>query len=148
VTIRTDHLAGSALASFGALVLALSGDLPMGSASFPGAGMMPKLIAALIVVLGIVLVLRAADSPPLTSIPWQDLPHALRVTLITAAAVLAYQTAGFALTMGFLLFALIFGIERRPLIAAAAFSLGVVTLTYWLFGFGLKTPLAQGPFGF
>ena len=148
MTLRTDHVAGGVLAAFGLLVLALSGDLPVGSLSFPGAGMMPKLLAILLIALGLVLVLRAGDSAPLADVAWQDLPHALRVTAVTALAVALYQTAGFLLIMTLLLFVLIFGIERRGLVPAAAFSLGVVALTYLLFAVALKTPLEQGVFGF
>jgi Tripartite tricarboxylate transporter TctB family len=148
LTLRTDHVAGGVLAAFGFLVLALSGDLPVGSLSFPGAGMMPKLLASLLIAFGLMLVLRADGSPPLADVSWQDLPHALRVTAITALAVALYQTGGFVLTMTLLLFALIFGVERRRLVPAVAFSLGVVALTYLLFAVALKTPLEQGVFGF
>ena len=148
MTLRTDHVAGGVLAAFGLLVLALSGDLPVGSLSFPGAGMMPKLLASLLIAFGLTLTLRAGDSAPLAEISWQDLPHALRVTAVTALAVALYQTAGFLLTMALLLFVLIFGVERRGLVPAAAFSLGVVALTYLLFAVALKTPLEQGVFGF
>jgi hypothetical protein len=136
------------LAAFGLLVLAWSGDLPVGTASFPGAGMMPKLVAGLLVALGLVLVVRARESAPLAGVPWQDLRHAISVTAITALAIAIYQIAGFLLTMALLLFALICGVERRHVIPAAAFSLGVVALTYLLFGVALKTPLEQGLFGF
>lgn len=148
MTLRIDHVAGGVLAAFGLLVIGLSGDLPVGSLSFPGAGMMPKLLASLLIAFGLMLVLRAGDSAPLADISWQDLPHALRVTAVTALAVSLYQTAGFLLTMTLLLFALIFGVERRGLVPAAAFSLGVVALTYLLFAVALKTPLEQGVFGF
>jgi hypothetical protein len=148
LTLRTDHVAGGVLAAFGLLVLALSGDLPVGSLSFPGAGMMPKLLASLLIAFGLMLVLRAGGSAPLAEISWQDLPHALRVTAVTALAIALYQTAGFLLTMTLLLFVLIFGVERRRLVPAAAFSLGVVALTYLLFAVALKTPLEQGVFGF
>ena len=148
MTLRIDHVAGGVLAAFGLLVLALSGDLPVGSLSFPGAGMMPKLLASLLIAFGLMLVLRAGDSAPLADISWQDLPHALRVTAVTALAVSLYQTAGFLRTMTLLLFVLIFGVERRGLVPAAAFSLGVVALTYLLFAVALKTPLEQGVFGF
>ena len=50
--------------------------------------------------------------------------------------------------MALLLFTLIFGVERRQPVAAAAFSLGVVALTYLLFAVVLKTPLEQGLLGF
>jgi hypothetical protein len=148
LTLRTDHVAGGVLAAFGLLVLALSGDLPVGSLSFPGAGMMPKLLASLLIAFGLMLALRAGSSAPLADLSWQDLPHAMRVTTITALAVALYQTGGFLLTMTLLLFALIFGVERRGLVPAAAFSLGVVALTYLLFAVALKTPLEQGVFGF
>ena len=148
MTLRIDHVAGGVLAAFGLLVIGLSGDLPVGSLSFPGAGMMPKLLASLLIAFGLMLVLRAGDSAPLADISWQDMPHALRVTAVTAIAVSLYQTAGFLRTMTLLLFVLIFGVERRGLVPAAAFSLGVVALTYLLFAVALKTPLEQGVFGF
>jgi hypothetical protein len=128
--------------------VALSGDLPVGTLSFPGAGMMPKLLACLLVAFGLALALRAGDSAPLADISWQDLPHALRVSAITALAVALYQATGFLITMTLLLFTLIAGVERRHPVAAAAFSLGVVALTYLLFAVALKTPLERGVFGF
>ncbi len=63
---------------------------------------------------------------------------------ITAAAIALYQTLGFLITMALLLFALLFGAERRNILAAAAFSVGVVALAYWLFGVALKIPLERG----
>ena len=146
--IRTDHVTGALLAAFGLIVFAVSGDLPIGTLSFPGAGMMPKLLAGWLIVLGLVLIARAQETSPLNQISWRDLPHALRVTAITAVAVALYQVIGFLITMALLLFALIFGVERRHAVSAAAFSLGVVALTYFLFTVVLKTPLEQGLIGF
>ena len=125
-------------------VLALSGDLPVGTLSFPGAGMMPKLVAGLMIVFGLLLVGRAGESAPLASLAWGDLPHAARVVAITAVAIALYQPLGFIITMALLLFTLTFGAERRPMLAAAAFSAGVVALTYLLFAVVLKTPLEPG----
>jgi len=146
--VRTDHIAGGVFAAFGLGVLALSGDLPTGSLSFPGAGMMPKLIAILLTLFSLMLVMRAKDSAPLANIAWDDLPHAARVIAITAAAVALYQTLGFVITMALLLFALTFAVERRPAASAALFSLGVVALTWLLFKLVLRTPLEPGTFGF
>jgi hypothetical protein len=47
-----------------------------------------------------------------------------------------------------LIFALLVAIERRRLLPAAAFSIGVVAVTYVLFVYVLKTPLQTGPLGF
>jgi len=148
VTLRTDHVAGSVFVALGIVVLALSGDLPMGTLSFPGAGMMPKLVAGLMILFGLLLVARAGESEPLASLPWGDLPHAARVVAITAVAIALYQPLGFIVTMTLLLFTLTFGAERRPVLAAAAFSAGVVALTYLLFAVVLKTPLEPGILGF
>ena len=146
--IRTDHVAGSVFVALGIGVLALSGDLPVGTLSFPGAGMMPKLVAGLMIVFGLLLVGRAGESAPLASLAWGDLPHAARVVAITAVAIALYQPLGFVITMALLLFTLTFGTERRPVLAAAAFSAGVVALTYLLFTVVLKTPLEPGVLGF
>ena len=146
--IRTDHVAGSVFVALGIVVLALSGDLPVGTLSFPGAGMMPKLVAGLMIVFGLLLVGRAGESEPLASLAWGDLPHAARVVAITAVAIALYQPLGFVITMALLLFTLTFGAERRPVLAAAAFSAGVVALTYLLFAVVLKTPLEPGVLGF
>ena len=146
--VRTDHIAGGVFAAFGLGVLALSADLPTGSLAFPGAGMMPKLIAIMLTLFSLMLVLRAKASAPLAKIEWDDLPHAARVIAITAIAVALYQTLGFAVTMALMLFALTFAVERRPAAIAALFSLGVVALTYLLFKLALRTPLEPGAFGF
>jgi hypothetical protein len=148
MTLRTDHVSGAFFVGFGLLVLALSGDLPIGTLSFPGAGMMPKLLAGLLVVLGLLLVLGARASAPLATVPWSDLPHAARIVAITAAAIALFQTLGFLITMALLLFALVFAAERRPALHAAAFSAGVVALAYLLFGVVLKLPLERGILGF
>jgi Tripartite tricarboxylate transporter TctB family len=148
MTLRTDHIAGGGFIIFGIVILALSGDLPVGQLSMPGAGMMPKLMACLIVFLGFTLVLRAGESEPLASVRWTDLPHAARVAAITAAAVALYQTLGFIVTMTLLLFVLVFGIERRHPLAGGIYSIGVAMLTYLLFTVLLRTPLDQGIFGF
>src|SRR5438874_7967054 len=113
MTLRTDHIAGGVFVAFGLLILALSTDLPVGSLSFPGAGMMPKLVAGLLVLFGLLLVARARESAPLATLTWQDLPHAVRVMAITAAAIALYQWLGFLITMALLLFVLIAGAERR-----------------------------------
>src|SRR5262249_61693771 len=120
MTLRTDHIAGGVFVAFGLLVLAVSGDLPFGTLSFPGAGMMPKLVAGLLILFGLLLVLRAGESAPLASVSWHDLPHAARVMAITAVAVALYQPLGFLVTMALLLVPLIFGAQRRhPLYACA-----------------------------
>ena len=147
MTLRADHVAGGAAIAAALAVLAVSGDLPFGTLAFPGAGMMPKLVCALMILFGAMLLLRGGASAPFSEIAWGDLPHAVRVLAITAAAVALYTTLGFIITMTLMLFALI-AFEGRNLIAAAVYSLGISLSTYVLFTVGLKTPLEQGLLGF
>jgi hypothetical protein len=144
MTLRRDHVAGAAFLIAGALVWAVSGDLPFGTLASPGAGMLPKLVIVLMMVFGAVLLLRAGDSPPLAAISWGDLPHAVRVVAVTAAGIALYARVGFIVTMSLLLFALTFAIERKPVLNAAAFSLGVTGIAYVLFNTLLKSPLPRG----
>jgi Tripartite tricarboxylate transporter TctB family len=144
VILRRDHVGGGAFIVGGALVLALSGDLPFGTLASPGAGMLPKIVLGLMMAFGAILLARAGGSPPLAEIAWGDFPHALRVVAVTAAGTAAYTWAGFVVTMSLVLLTLTFIIERRPILSAAAFSVGVTLLAYGLFGTALKSPLPRG----
>jgi hypothetical protein len=148
VIVRTDHVAGGICILFGLCLFALSGDLPVGSLSFPGAGMLPKLVILLMMGFGLVLILRGAESAPFSSLRWHDGKHALLVLVITALAVALYQTLGFLLTMFLLLFALLVGAERRNPLIAGGYSIAVVVMAYVLFGTLLKAPLERGLLGF
>ena len=71
--LRRDHIAGGVFIAAGALLFAMSGDLPFGTLASPGAGMMPKLVLVLLIGLWrACLVLRAGESPPLAEIAWGD----------------------------------------------------------------------------
>ncbi len=148
MTLRADHVAGAAFIAFGILVIALSGDLPIGGLSMPGSGFMPKILAGFTIAFGIVLIVRGGESRPFAEIEWSDAWHAVAVTAITAVAVYFFETLGFATTMAAMMLVLLIAIERRPLIYAALYSVGVVALTYVTFVYLLKTPLVTGPYGF
>jgi hypothetical protein len=147
--LRSDHVAGAAFAAFGLLVIALSGDLPFGRLSMPGAGFMPKLVAALMILFGLLLVLRAAgESAPLADIAWTDLQHAAPVIAITGAAIALYTWLGFIITMVLLLLGLLVLVEQRNILRASLYSVVVVLLAFGLFDKFLRAPLLIGPFGF
>jgi hypothetical protein len=148
MTLRRDHVAGGATIVAGILVLAVSGDLPFGTLASPGAGMLPTLIVVLMMAFGVIVLARARRSPLIAEIDWSDLPHALRVVVVAAAAATLYVPLGFALTIPLLLLALIFLVERRPLPIALAFSIGATVAVYALFTFLLRTPLPRGLVGF
>jgi hypothetical protein len=148
MTLRADHIAGAFFIAFGLLVIALSGDLPVGSLSFPGAGFMPHVLAVLTISFGVVLVARASESKPFATLSWADAKHAALVVLVTAAAAAVFEWLGFLTTDVLLIFALLVIIERKRLVPAAAYSIGLVVFTYVLFVYVLKTPLETGPLGF
>jgi len=126
------------------VVVAASGDLPFGSLSAPGAGMLPKLAAGLMMGFAALLIVAARESPPLARIDWSDRGHAALVVLITVLAVLAYRPLGFLITMALLVFALLVVVERRAPLIAAAYSVALTLFAYWIFGKALKSPLERG----
>jgi uncharacterized membrane protein YhaH (DUF805 family) len=147
-TLRSDHVAGAFFILFGIVIFALSGDLPFGTISSPGAGMMPKLMAALMIAFAVAIFITAQHSQRLAEIDWSDRWHALLVVLITAAGIYAYQRLGFLLTMSLLVFTLLVVVERRNVLIAAAYGIGLTLFAYWLFGRALKAPLERGIFWF
>ena len=142
--LRADHVAGGAFIALGIAVFALGGDLPFGRLSAPGAGMMPKLVAGLMMAVAALVMLSARESPPFASVDWSDRGHAFLLVLITAVAVASYQTLGFLITMALLVFALLVVVERRNVLIAAVYSVGLTLFAYWLFGKALKSPLERG----
>ena len=149
MTLRSDHVAGTAFAAFGVLIIVSSGDLPFGRLSLPGAGFLPKIVAGLMILFGVLLVLRAGrESAPLSDIDWSDLIHAAPVIAITAAGIALYTWLGFIITMVAMMVALLVLVERRNPARAGLYSLVVVLLAFGLFRTFLRAPLPLGPFGF
>jgi hypothetical protein len=146
MTLRSDHSAGGAFGLFGSAIIALSGDLPTGQLSMPGSGFLPKIVAVITILFGLLLMLRASESPPFASVSWNDGPHAAMVTVITAAAVALYTWLGFIITMLAMMIALLLVIERRKPLHAILYSVGVVAVIYLVFVYLLKTPLPDSPF--
>ena len=148
MTLRADHVTGAAFVVFALAVFAFSGDLPFGSLSSPGAGMMPKLLLVLMIVFGVALILGAQASAPLAEIDWGDRNHAFLVVLIAGIATVLYQPLGFILTMSLLVFTLLMVVERKNVLRAAAYSVGLTMIAWWVLGTALKSPLETGILGF
>lgn len=143
-SLRADHVAGGAFIALGVLVFIIGWDLPFGRISAPGAGMLPKLMAGLVIAFGAAIVAMGTASEKLERLPWSDWHHAVLVTGITAIAVSLYTTLGFLLTMSLLVFALLTVVERKHVVAALAYACGLTLFAYWLFGVMLKSPLERG----
>ncbi len=145
--LKADHVAGGAFIVLGIVVFALSGDLPFGTLSQPGAGMMPKLMAALMLIFAIAMMATARDGQPFAAVDWSDIGHAGLVVAITALAIMVYTWLGFIITMSLLVFALLVVVERKHPIPAALYGVGLTLFAWWLFGKALKAPLERGILG-
>lgn len=148
MTLRADHIAGAFFIVVGLVIIALSGDLPFGSLSFPGAGFMPRILAVLAIFFGFVLLFRASESKPFAELSWSDAKHAGMVVAITAITIAAFEWLGFVVADILMIFALLVVIERKRIFPAAIYSAGLVVTTYLLFVHVLKTPLEAGVLGF
>ena len=148
MTLRSDHVAGAGFVAFGIVIIALSGDLPFGQLSMPGSGFMPMILASLMILCGATLILRANESAPFSETSWSDGWHALRVTLLTAAAITLYTLLGFVITMTLMMIALLLIAEREKPLHAIGYSIAVTLFTYLSFEYLLKTPLPEAPFTF
>ncbi len=126
------------------VILAVSGELPFGSLAAPGAVMLPKVAAGLMIAFAALLVASARSSAPLASIDWSDRNHAAWLVLITGLAIVAYRPLGFLITMALLVFCLLVIVERRNALIAGAYSIGLTLFAYWLFGKALRSPLERG----
>jgi hypothetical protein len=148
MVLRADHVAGGLFVGLGVLVIALSGDLPVGSLALPGSGFMPKILAVLTAALGVALIVRAGEGRRFAEISWSDGRHAAQVVVLTAACIALLERLGFLLTMMLLVFSLLAVVERRNALLSALYGAMVVALTYVTFEYLLRTPLVTGPFGF
>jgi hypothetical protein len=146
--LRADHVAGAFFVMVGALVIALSGDLPFGDLAMPGAGFLPYIIAVLIVLFGTSLFLRAKESPAFSEIAWDDGKHAAQVLVIAGIAVAFYAALGFIVTMSLMMIALLLVIERKNMAFAVVYSAVVVVVTYLVFVHLLQSPLPPGIIGY
>jgi hypothetical protein len=144
MNIRADHLAGGVFIALGILVFILGWDLPFGRISAPGAGMLPKLMAGLMMAFAAIIMIVGAQSERLRDIPWSDWSHAALVVIIAALATFLYSRLGFLVTMPLLVFGLLAVVERRHLVAATIYAVGLTLFAYWLFAILLKAPLESG----
>jgi hypothetical protein len=146
MNVRSDLIAGGAFIALGIIVFILGWDLPFGRISAPGAGMLPKLMAAFMIAIAAGILLNGSSRQTLADIPWSDWKHAALILIISGIAVTAYPRAGFLITMSLLVFALLVIVERKHLLPAALYAVLLTGFAYWLFGIILKAPLERGIF--
>ena len=143
-----DRVSGVFLMLLGLFVVCERMVLPLGTASRPGPGYFPLLLAILLMVLGAILIVRGKDATKIRSVSWPEAPHAVAILGCCLFVSLFMETIGYRLTL-LLVLGFLFGVMERiklwlTLVLTFGFSLG----TFWLFDSLLRVPLPRGGWGF
>jgi putative tricarboxylic transport membrane protein len=149
---RHDLVGGLLAAALGTAVVLHVRTFPELPDGQPGPALFPGIVGSLLVLFGLVLVVRAvldrgrAAADPDVGVTAQGRLRALAVLGLVVGYLLLAETLGFAMTMGVLLFLLMWLLGARPLIAAiaAAATTGFMVLVFEEL---LLVPLPTGPFG-
>jgi hypothetical protein len=143
-----DRVSGAFLMLLGLFVVWERRVLPLGTASRPGPGYFPLLLAILLIVLGAILIVRGKEAKKIRSVCWSEAPHAVAILGCCLFISLFMETIGYRLTL-LLTLGFLFGFMERikvwlTLVLTLGFSLG----TFWLFDSLLRVPLPRGGWGF
>lgn len=145
--LTTDRVAGVALVVFGLYVLWESRVLPLGTLYNPGPAYMPVVLALLVILFGVLTAATGGAAPRLAGVGWGEWRHALVILGVCAFAALGLERLGWRITIGLGLAFLLGMVERKGVLVAVAFSLGLALATFYLFDTLLRVPLPRGPFG-
>jgi putative tricarboxylic transport membrane protein len=149
---RHDLVGGLLAAVLGAAVVLHVRSFPELPDGQPGPALFPGIVGGLLVVFGLVLVVRAVrargepNGDPGAAVPAQGWLRALAVIGLVVGYMLLAETLGFLVTMGVLLFLLMWTLGARPLVAvlAAAVTTGFI---FAVFEELLLVPLPEGLLG-
>jgi putative tricarboxylic transport membrane protein len=149
---RHDLVGGLLAAAVGAAVVLHVRTFPELPDGQPGPALFPGIVGSLLVLFGLVLVVRAVlgrgetSADPDAGITARGRLRALAVLGLVVGYLLLAETLGFPVTMGVLLFLLMWLLGARPLVAvlAAAATTGFIFLVFEEL---LLVPLPEGPFG-
>ena len=145
--LTTDRIGGSALCLLALFVMWESRSLPLGTWRNPGAGYVPVLLAALLLILGALVWAMGGGAAHVAGVGWGEARHALVIFAVSAFLCLGLERLGYRLTMLSALLFLVWLVERKSLWASAVFALGLSFGSYYLFDTLLRVPLPRGPFG-
>jgi putative tricarboxylic transport membrane protein len=146
--LTTDRWAGIVLAAVALFVLWESRRIPFGTVMEPGPGVVPALLAAILLVCSLAVVAAGAAAPRVDALGWPEWRHAAAILGTCAFMALALERLGYRLTMILALLGLVRLVERKGWIVAAVFAVGFSLGSYFLFNTLLRVPMPRGPFGF
>ncbi|HEY7322906.1 MAG TPA: tripartite tricarboxylate transporter TctB family protein [Candidatus Binatia bacterium] len=146
--MTTDRVSGAVLVLFAFLVILASRDYPLGTFRVPGPAFVPTLLAALLLIFGVLLVFTSSRAPRFSSISWIEWRHAAAILAACVFAVFATERLGYRLTVLLILVFLIKFVERRGWAQTLLFAFGLAFGSFYLFYTLLRVPLPAGPLGF
>jgi putative tricarboxylic transport membrane protein len=145
--LTTDRIGGSALCLLALFVMWESRTLPLGTWRQPGPGYFPVLLAALLLILGALVWAMGGGAAHVAGVGWGEARHALVILAVSAFICFGLERLGYRLTMLAALLFLVWLVERKNLLAAAAFAFALSFGSYYLFDTLLRVPLPRGLFG-
>ena len=148
--MTTDRIAGIGLAVFAAIVIEESwrSRLPLGSVAMPGPAYMPVVLAAALLLSGIVIAVQGGRGPALGALGRGEWRHVAAIVGVCAFMALGLERLGYRLTMMLAATFLLAVVERRPVVAAVLLAVVLSLGTYFLFDTLLRVQLPRGPFAF
>jgi len=146
--LTTDRVAGSLLAFFSLLVIWESRHLPLGTFRQPGPAYVPVILAALLLLFGLLLIFMSGRAPSLASIRWTEWRHVLAILAASIFAGFAIERLGYRLTVLLVLGFLLKIVEKRGWALSLAFAFTLAFGSFFLFYTVLRVPLPEGQLGF
>lgn len=145
--LTTDRVAGLVLGLVGIIAIWQSLRFPLGTLHRPGPAYMPVVLAALLIVFGLLLLAGSRGGLLLRDVRWGELRHAVAIFAVCAFVALALEHLGYRLTIGVSLLFLLGVLERRGLVQTLVLTVAIAWGSFWLFNTALRVPLPSGPLG-
>ncbi len=142
-----DRIAGAALAIFALFVLSESRKLPFGTLRQPGPSFAPVLLAALLLLFGVLIAVVGGRSERFRSLSWGELPHGVAILAACAFSALALERLGYRITVLVVVFFLVGVVEKKGWLATTLVALALSFGSFYLFYTLLRVPLPLGPWG-
>ena len=146
--LTTDRWAGIVLVALAIFVLWESRNIPFGTVMEPGPGVVPALLAVILLVCSFAVIAGGAAASRVEALDWSEWRHAAAILGTCAFMALALERLGYRITMILALLGLLRLVERKGWLPAAAFAVAFSLGSHFLFNTLLRVPMPLGPFGF
>jgi hypothetical protein len=108
---------------------------------------MPVALALMLMGFGALLIVLAGNARTLSSVGWEEWPHAAAILGVCVFAALALERLGFRVTIALALAFLLRVVERKGSVFSATLAIAVAAGAFLVFDTLLRVPLPRGPFG-